>query len=520
MKMKRRLYFPVLIALLLALVFGAIPLSQPSPAYAAPDTENLWSGSNSVSTAQLTLTSTTSADGSGTGDYAHANGLWAKATYEYWEFVMGDSAVGTGTINSITLYLKHYQSGWADDSFNIDVFDGSTWTTVQSYTEGSGPPASDTTNNWDVSATIDTWTKIDAAKVRIIGNGPVKGEDTVDWYVDTVELRVDYTPPPPTVTGITPNKGTTADAALAITNLAGTGFVTGASVELNFNGADSIAATSVTVVSATQITCNFDLSGVSTNLGAAWDVKVTNPDTQSGTGNDLFTIYLPDPTVSSITPNTGENTGSVSITDLAGTNFVNGATSVKLAKGGESDINGTSVVVVSTIKITCDFDLTGAATGDWDVVVTVTGAETPATLAAGFTVTSPTPDISNTPTSFGFGTVAESSTTETVLTHFTVTNNSGYAVNITIGGTDMTGGTTWTLSNDGTAGNMIYGLNAGLEGDSYNVPVKRDSPYNQLVGSLAGGGTTQRWGLQLLAPSTFADGGAKSGTVTLTATQA
>jgi len=131
----------------------------------------------------------------------------------------------------------------------------------------------------------------------------------------------------------------------------------------------------------------------------------------------------------------------------------------------------------------------------------------------------PPPDISNTPTSYGFGTVAESSTTPTGLTHFTVTNNSAYAVNITISGTDMTGGTTWTLSNDGSAGNMIYGLNAGLEGGSYNVIVNTAGG-NTLVSGLAGGGGTQKWGLQLLAPTTMSDGASKSGTVTLTAAAA
>jgi len=51
------------------------------------------------------------------------------------------------------------------------------------------------------------------------------------------------------------------------------------------------------------------------------------------------------------------------------------------------------------------------------------------------------PDISNLPNNYGFGTVAEGSTTETGLTYFTITNNSAFAVNITISGTDMTGGT-------------------------------------------------------------------------------
>ncbi len=137
--------------------------------------------------------------------------------------------------------------------------------------------------------------------------------------------------------------------------------------------------------------------------------------------------------------------------------------------------------------------------------------------------TAAAPSIINDPTSFAFGTLAEGGTYETTggltTAYFTVTNNSAYAVNITIGGTDMTGGNTWTLSNDGTAGNMIYGLNAGLQGGSYSVVVRRDAAYNELVGSLGGGGGTQDWGLQLLAPTTFTDGVSKSGMVTLTATQ-
>ncbi|MBA7588061.1 hypothetical protein ES708_30109 [subsurface metagenome] len=68
------------------------------------------------------------------------------------------------------------------------------------------------------------------------------------------------------------------------------------------------------------------------------------------------------------------------------------------------------------------------------------------------------PPILNTPDNYPFGVVNESSTTETGLTYFTVTNNSGYDVNITIGGTDMTGGTAWTLSDTATPGIDTYGL--------------------------------------------------------------
>lgn len=324
MKMKKQLYFPLLITLLASLIFGVLPLGQPSTVYAAPDTENLWSESNSVSDpAQLTLTSSTDADGSTTGTWADASGKWAKTPYEWWEFVMENHTLGQGTINSVTLYLKHRQSGWANDNFNIDVFDGSTWNTVRAYVDGDGPPTTDTTDNWSV-AVIDTWAKVDAAQVRIIGNGSSGGEDTVDWFVDTVELRVDYTLPPP--------------------------------------------------------------------------------------------------------------------------------------------------------------------------------------------------DISNSPSDYAFGLLAEGATANTTLTYFTVTNYSGYDVNITIGGTDMIGGVTWELSDTATPGEDTYGLKAGLAGTSYNITVPKTFA-NPLVNNLTDSSSRQ-WGLQLLAPTSFSDGGSKSGTVTLTATQA
>lgn len=84
----------------------------------------------------------------------------------------------------------------------------------------------------------------------------------------------------PTVSAITPNTGTTAGGT-AITNLAGTGFLTGALVSIG-----GAAATSVVVVSATQITCV-----TPARTSGAKNVVVTNLDGQtSGTsGNGLFT---------------------------------------------------------------------------------------------------------------------------------------------------------------------------------------------------------------------------------------
>jgi hypothetical protein len=141
-------------------------------------------------------------------------------------------------------------------------------------------------------------------------------------------------------------------------------------------------------------------------------------------------------------------------------------------------------------------------------------AQADATPAAGAA------DIANAPTSYGFGTVHEGVPADTGLSYFTITNNSAFAINITLGGTDMTGGAaTWTLSDDGSSGTNIFGLYAGLEGGSFNIVVKKNAPYNTLKTGLAGSGGTQKWGLKLITPSTFTDGGQKSGTVTITATQ-
>ena len=52
---------------------------------------------------------------------------------------------------------------------------------------------------------------------------------------------------------------------------------------------------------------------------------------------------------------------------------------------GQPDIGGTNTTVVSATRVTCDFDLTDAAPGAWDVVLTNPDGQS-ATLSDGFTV--------------------------------------------------------------------------------------------------------------------------------------
>ena len=95
-------------------------------------------------------------------------------------------------------------------------------------------------------------------------------------------------------------------------------------------------------------TCTLPLAGAATGQ---WDVQVMNYDAQYATLTNGFTVILPIPTISAITPSTATNAGSVSITNLAGTGFVGGVT-VKLKKSGQTDVAASSVVLVSSTQIT------------------------------------------------------------------------------------------------------------------------------------------------------------------------
>jgi len=154
----------------------------------------------------------------------------------------------------------------------------------------------------------------------------------------------------PQVTSITPQFGLAAGGT-TISDLHGMYFVNGATVTIG-----GVAATGVAFVSDEILTCTSPAgSGVS-------DVVVTNPDTQTSgaTGNGLFTIANP-PAVSGVTPAVGAADATTSITDLAGTDFVNGAT---VTFGG---VAATGVAFVSATQLTCT---TPVGIGTISVVVT------------------------------------------------------------------------------------------------------------------------------------------------------
>ncbi len=127
--------------------------------------------------------------------------------------------------------------------------------------------------------------------------------------------------------------------------------------------------------------------------------------------------------------------------------------------------------------------------------------------------------ITVSPTSYDFGTVADSSTTNTTTTYFTINNTSSVQTDQTISvtGTTWSGGVTWAHSETATPGADTVGLKAQKGGTwgAAAVIVKNGTP-NYIAENQAAN-TNYSFGLSLLAPTSSTDGVQKSVTVRVTA---
>ena len=188
-------------------------------------------------------------------------------------------------------------------------------------------------------------------------------------------------PPPgpgtPTLTSVAPNQGLQG-ATVAVT-LTGTNFVAGATT-VNVSGG-GVTVTNVVVGSSTSLTANFVL-----DPAAVVGPRTVTVTTAGGTsGPQGFTVTLPPPTLTSVSPNQGIRGATVAVT-LAGTNFVAGATTVAVAGGG---VTVTNVAVGSSTSLTASFVLDlAAAAGPRTVTVTTAGGTS---AAQTFTINLPTP---------------------------------------------------------------------------------------------------------------------------------
>jgi hypothetical protein len=136
-------------------------------------------------------------------------------------------------------------------------------------------------------------------------------------------------------------------------------------------------------------------------------------------------------------------------------------------------------------------------------------------------VTTGSPGITDNPDIYDFGILEVNTTSNTTINYFTITNTGNCAVDVTIQGTDVSGGDdTWDLADDANPGENIYGLYAGKDDadDLFDVIVRETVTYNTLVSDLAED-ATQGWGLKFYMPTSVSgyDAQQMSGNITLVA---
>jgi hypothetical protein len=211
------------------------------------------------------------------------------------------------------------------------------------------------------------------------GNGFVYlSYDFVKRYAFEAWTMSDNSPDTPSITSLSRTSGNVGDSL----DINGSNFGgLRRSAKVTFNG---IAATNMTWTNE-KVTVTVP-SGATTGPVAVsdWDGAASN------TINFTVGGTTTGPQIISVNPAGAINTGPASFT-VAGSGFKSGCT-VKLARSGQSDIAASSVSFVSSSRVDCAADITGAAAGTWDVVLTNPDAAK-ATLTGGFAITTqgPTP---------------------------------------------------------------------------------------------------------------------------------
>lgn len=267
----------------------------------------------------------------------------------------------------------------------------------------------------------------------------------------------------PSLTTVSPNvglRGTTVGVTLT-----GTNFVSGATtVAVSGSG---VSVNSVTVSSATSLTANFVI-----DAGAAPGARTVTVTTAGGTSSRTFTVTLPPPTFTGISPTSGSQGRTVGVR-LTGTNFVPGGTTIVIDGTGVSAVG---INVTSSTELIAGFAIEAAAPlGPRNVRITTAGGTSSART---FTVDPPPPPptltgisptsgsqgstvpVTLTGTNFVSGATVAVSGAGVTVSGVTVVSATSIRANFVIGSGATLGDRNVTLTTaGGTSGALTYTVN-------------------------------------------------------------
>ena len=233
-----------------------------------------------------------------------------------------------------------------------------------------------------------------------------------------------------------PNTGT------AQLSIGGSGFRAGAAATLQRAGEADIPGEVVSVdPSGMLLVTRFDLLGRAFGL---WNLSVTNPGALPFTSGNVLLIAN-SPTVTSIEPHAGFNTGPVVVV-ITGSDIEAGAR-VSLTRPGQPAIAGSAPVVAPDgHSLTTTFQLNGRPTGTWDVEVTNSN-NVSVTLPAGFeiregvrlTAVSPTAAVETNVATLTISGTGMITGTTAKLSRAGEADIDGTSVTVAPGGTSLTG---------------------------------------------------------------------------------
>ncbi len=182
----------------------------------------------------------------------------------------------------------------------------------------------------------------------------------------------------PAISGVTPPSATNGGSQTVV--IEGSGFISGATVNLTKSGESTIDGTPTGTDSALNLSRTFALNGVTTGT---WTLNVLNSD--GGTTSTSFTVSSATAaTVTSINPVSGIANDTVSVT-IGGSGFTAADARIRLYKSGNYLI-GSVNSGGSSIQLTGSFDLDDATPAIYDVCVLADGSEASKECGPTFTV--------------------------------------------------------------------------------------------------------------------------------------